>query len=242
MSVLCVKKFLSLLSVAILATTNPAGSAGVHATSIRGADQKRRALKSTKSTKNNSGGTPTNPNNFVQPSPTPAPVANPISIEAFDTKCPVYSSTLDACVSNAGGTDVDKETCKICILGIANLHVTNLAGLNSCSKSAVNGGVCKGCFLPAKNYFNCGTGKNLGMETTDEPVTGTPNSVTVVGEEEVIVFVDKPLYAPTEVCPLEEPSSGEDCSTDGYDFMECFYPTSKCTCRKDDPVFLCLDE
>ena len=123
MSVLCVKKFLSLLSVAILATTNPAGSAGVHATSIRGADQKRRALKSTKSTKNNSGGTPTNPNNFVQPSPTPAPVANPISIEAFDTKCPVYSSSKSQRNEDATTTcyQVDPVVSPICFC----FHQTN---------------------------------------------------------------------------------------------------------------------
>jgi hypothetical protein len=129
----------------------------------------------------------------------------------------------------------------------------DLAGLNSCAKPQVNGGLCKSCYEGVKDYYNCGTGKSLGVTSTTTTTTtttttagsssgivtgGGTNTSTSTGTTTAALITG---YAPVDVCPNLAPVSGDSCVTKNYEFLQCFYPSLKCTCRHDSPAYLCIE-
>jgi hypothetical protein len=161
-------------------------------------------------------------------------VVNPISVEGFGQKCPNEANALDTCVGLAGG---EVTLCKTCIVGLAGMLSVDLAGLNSCAKPQVNGGLCKSCYEGVKDYYNCGTGKSLGVTSTTTTTTtttttagsssgivtgGGTNTSTSTGTTTAALITG---YAPVDVCPNLAPVSGDSCVTKNYEFLQCFYPS-----------------
>mmetsp|Transcript_3050 Transcript_3050/g.8279 ORF Transcript_3050/g.8279 Transcript_3050/m.8279 type:complete len:288 (-) Transcript_3050:202-1065(-) len=161
--------------------------------------------------------------------PQPATI-HPLSIEAFAAKCPYQSNALDGCILGSGGGDDGILLCKTCVVAVAHFSSPTIQNLNSCSDPNVNGGWCGGCYEDAASYYNCGTGSyfgNVDFETSGGVQTATP--------------VSPPRIAPKSFCPTSTPVSGESCDTGDYDYLECYYPNLKCTCRHDHPFYLCVD-
>jgi len=185
----------------------------------------------------------------------PAVVLNAKSVAGFAAKCPTETSDLDRCVGIMGGTETEKEICFQCVVGLANMKSVDIYGLNSCSNPEVMGGRCKGCYEEVVDYYNCGKETNLSLNPTgvvdSKPVTTTTTTTTGSSSGGLTNTVDvtlelnsqtsKGLYAPISYCPDTMPKSGDACSTEGYDFLECMFEDEVCTCRFDSPYFLCID-
>jgi len=177
----------------------------------------------------------------------PPVVENANSVAGFGQNCSPEGNDLSRCVKRNFGTDLDIESCKMCLVGISNMkgEVTRL-NVNSCSNVNINGGLCKECYGPALDYYNCGADTDILADIDVNPnagvVTGGGGSTTggsTTGGSTTVTMPAAASYAPIEVCPTAPQKSGNQCDTDGFTYLKCFYPGLKCTCRQDSPVFLC---
>lgn len=235
-----VNKTFLILVLALVASVADAGGIRAH----RG----ERNLKHSKSSK--SGGysqstEPVDTNSFVFRPPV---VEDANSVASFGQNCPASTeNALDQCVKQKGGTDLDLEGCKICLVGISNMKGTvTRINVNSCSDIDVAGGRCKECFDEALAFYECGSDTTVAANVNANPISGvvgggggsTPSTGTTGGSTDVTMPAPG-SYAPANACPTATPKSGDSCDTQGYDYMKCFYPLLMCTCRKDSPFYLC---
>ena len=232
------------LFAALLVLQSSLAQAGVGR--LRSSRQER-SLKSSKGSVGSSGMGPPSPWHVVTGEITgPAP-EYPLSIEAFNRKCPNQSNVLDLCVARAGGSLAYQSLCKTCVIAIAHFSSPTINALNSCSNPNINGGYCRECYEDVKNYYNCGTDSSLGAGTTPEPddddgFDASSNSGVTGGSGGSGDVFPVGTYAPPEThCPLYAPESGDACSVPGYDYLECYFPRLKCTCRNDSPFYLCVE-
>lgn len=140
---------------------------------------------------------------------------------------------LERCVIQYNG---DTNLCKQCVLGVNSLSNPNQSNLMSCTSPNISGGPCRPqCKAQLATYFNCGAGTSFvatSSTTTTTSVTATTTSTSVSSGG----------FAPIETCNAitETPKSGEGCSVPGsYAFRRCYFPGFECTCRKDQPLWLC---
>lgn len=182
---------------------------------------------------------------------TPPVVAPPQPV--FGEGCSTEKAALDSCLSRNAATNLDKEGCYGCMKGMSLLSSVTDYGLKSCSKPNFSGGFCKECYDDVRNFFNCATGSNLvgsNPSPPPPPPTGGPPA-TGEGTDSGGGTVANPNagaggeimgdYGPPELCPLEVPKSGDDCSTAPYLYLKCTYTEEFCTCRHDSPYFICFD-
>jgi len=239
MSVLSNNKKFLVLVLALVASTLVVEAGGVRS------HRKGRNLKSIKSKSSKSGyysqttEVVAGPSNVVY---NPPVVENANSVARFGQNCPSQEDVLSRCVKRNLGTDVDIESCKMCLVGISNMQeeVTRL-NVNSCSNVNINGGLCKECYGPALDYYNCGADTDIladiDVNANAAVVSGGGGSTT--GGSTTVIMPASGSYAPASVCPTETQKSGTQCDTQGFDYLKCFYPQLKCTCRQDSPLFLC---
>jgi len=238
MFVLSNNKFLALFT-AMMVACSFVDAAGVRSRRLRQDEESQvRFLKSTKA----GGGFDASTTNTGVVSP--PIVATPIN--TFGEGCPTQQNGLNSCLAQRGMGNT--TPCYTCIKGLSKLSSATVHGLRSCSNPVFNGGFCMECYDEVLNFFNCATGKNLGAPPPSQSGNGSPaaggSGGGTVANPNAGGGVSMPSdldYAPDTMCPFTAPESGDDCDTENYKYLECYFPGQLCTCRYDSPRYNCVE-